>query len=35
MARAFIDHAGRLHQGIAEVADAVVVMTAGLPHRLK
>ena len=35
MARAFIDHAGRLHQGIAELADAVVLMTAGLPHRLK
>jgi adenosylcobinamide kinase/adenosylcobinamide-phosphate guanylyltransferase len=35
MARAFIDHAGRLHQGIAEVADAVVFMTAGLPQRLK
>jgi adenosylcobinamide kinase / adenosylcobinamide-phosphate guanylyltransferase len=35
MARAFIDHAGRLHQRIAEVADAVVLMTAGLPQRLK
>jgi adenosylcobinamide kinase / adenosylcobinamide-phosphate guanylyltransferase len=35
MARAFIDHAGRLHQGIAEQADTVVFMTAGLPHRLK
>ncbi len=35
MARRFIDHAGRLHQGIAEQADAVVLMTAGLPHRLK
>lgn len=35
MARAFVDHAGRLHQGIAELADAVVLMTAGLPHRLK
>ncbi len=35
MARAFIDHAGRLHQRIAEVANAVVLMTAGLPQRLK
>lgn len=35
MARRFIDHAGFLHQGIAEQADAVVFMTAGLPHRLK
>jgi adenosylcobinamide kinase/adenosylcobinamide-phosphate guanylyltransferase len=35
MARAFIDHAGFLHQRIAEQADAVVLMTAGLPQRLK
>jgi adenosylcobinamide kinase/adenosylcobinamide-phosphate guanylyltransferase len=35
MARVFVDHAGRLHQRIAEVADAVVFMTAGLPQRLK
>jgi adenosylcobinamide kinase / adenosylcobinamide-phosphate guanylyltransferase len=35
MARQFVDHAGFLHQGIAERADAVVLMTAGLPHRLK
>jgi adenosylcobinamide kinase/adenosylcobinamide-phosphate guanylyltransferase len=35
MARQFVDHAGMLHQGIAELADAVVFMTAGLPHRLK
>ena len=35
MARQFVDHAGFLHQGIAERADAVVFMTAGLPHRLK
>jgi adenosylcobinamide kinase/adenosylcobinamide-phosphate guanylyltransferase len=35
MARAFVDQAGWLHQGIAEQADAVVLMTAGLPHRLK
>jgi adenosylcobinamide kinase/adenosylcobinamide-phosphate guanylyltransferase len=35
MARRFIDHAGRLHQGIARQADAVVLMTAGLAQRLK
>ncbi len=35
MARAFVDHAGWLHQRIAERADAVVLMTAGLPQRLK
>ena len=35
MARQFVDHAGMLHQGIAERADAVVFMAAGLPHRLK
>jgi adenosylcobinamide kinase / adenosylcobinamide-phosphate guanylyltransferase len=35
MARAFVDHAGRLHQRIAERADVVVLMTAGLAQRLK
>jgi adenosylcobinamide kinase/adenosylcobinamide-phosphate guanylyltransferase len=35
MARAFVDHAGRLHQSIAEQAEAVVLMTAGLPLYLK
>jgi adenosylcobinamide kinase / adenosylcobinamide-phosphate guanylyltransferase len=35
MARSFIDHAGWLHQRIAERADAVVFMTAGLARRLK
>jgi adenosylcobinamide kinase / adenosylcobinamide-phosphate guanylyltransferase len=35
MARRFVDQAGLLHQGIAQRADAVVFMTAGLPHRLK
>jgi adenosylcobinamide kinase / adenosylcobinamide-phosphate guanylyltransferase len=35
MARQFIDHTGFRHQGIALQADAVVFMTAGLPHRLK
>jgi adenosylcobinamide kinase / adenosylcobinamide-phosphate guanylyltransferase len=35
MARAFIDHAGWLHQRIAEEADDVVFMAAGLPFHLK
>jgi adenosylcobinamide kinase / adenosylcobinamide-phosphate guanylyltransferase len=34
-ARAFIDHAGRLHQRIAQAADAVVLMTAGIAQHLK
>ena len=34
MARAFVDHAGFLHQRIAERADAVLLVTAGLPQRL-
>jgi adenosylcobinamide kinase/adenosylcobinamide-phosphate guanylyltransferase len=35
MARAFIDHAGLLHQRVAEMADRVLLMTAGLPQQLK
>ena len=35
MARAFVDHAGWLHQRIAEQADVVVLVAAGLPLRLK
>ncbi len=35
MARAFIDHAGLLHQRIAEKADRVLFMTAGLAQQLK
>jgi adenosylcobinamide kinase / adenosylcobinamide-phosphate guanylyltransferase len=35
MARAFVDHAGRMHQRIAERADVVIFMTAGLGQRLK
>lgn len=35
MARAFIEHAGWLHQRIAEEADVVVFMAAGLPLHLK
>ena len=35
LARAFIDHAGRLHRDLAEVAERVVFMTAGLPQEIK
>jgi adenosylcobinamide kinase/adenosylcobinamide-phosphate guanylyltransferase len=35
LARAFRDHAGRLHQAIAERAGLVVLMAAGLPLVLK
>ncbi len=35
LARAFRDEAGRLHQRLAGVADAVVFMVAGLPMRVK
>ena len=35
MARAFRDHAGRLHQDIAAVAHRVVFVAAGLPLTLK
>ena len=35
MARAFRDHAGRLHQKIAEVSGEVFFVTAGLPQKLK
>jgi adenosylcobinamide kinase/adenosylcobinamide-phosphate guanylyltransferase len=35
LARAFRDHAGRLHQAIAAVADRVVFVVAGLPMTLK
>ena len=35
MARAFRDHAGRLHQKIAAVADRVELVAAGLPLVLK
>ena len=31
MARAFRDHAGRLHQEVAAVADAVYFLVAGIP----
>ena len=35
MAREFRDHAGRLHQDIAAIANHVWFVTAGLPQRLK
>ncbi len=35
MTRLFVDEAGRLHQRIAEISDKVVLVTAGIPQRLK
>jgi adenosylcobinamide kinase/adenosylcobinamide-phosphate guanylyltransferase len=35
LARAFRDHAGRLHQDLAKIANRVVFMVAGLPMVLK
>ena len=35
LARAFVDHAGRLHQAVAAAASSVVLMAAGLPITLK
>ena len=35
LAREFRDHAGRLNQAAAAAADEVVLMTAGIPQRIK
>ena len=35
LARAFVDHAGRLHQSLAGAAQSVLFMAAGLPLVLK
>lgn len=35
LARRFVDESGRLHQRIAEVADEVIFVTAGIPQVLK
>ncbi|TQV77869.1 bifunctional adenosylcobinamide kinase/adenosylcobinamide-phosphate guanylyltransferase [Denitrobaculum tricleocarpae] len=35
LARDFRDHAGRLHQAVAAVADSVVFMVAGIPMTVK
>ncbi|MCQ8104191.1 bifunctional adenosylcobinamide kinase/adenosylcobinamide-phosphate guanylyltransferase [Methylomonas sp. SURF-2] len=35
MTRRFVDEAGFLHQELAQICDQVVLVTAGLPQRLK
>ncbi len=35
MTRRFVDEAGFLHQALAQICDSVVLVTAGLPQRLK
>jgi adenosylcobinamide kinase/adenosylcobinamide-phosphate guanylyltransferase len=35
MSRQYVDELGRLHQKIAQEADQVTLMVAGLPHKIK
>lgn len=35
MSRMYVDELGRLHQKIAQIADQVTLMVAGLPHKIK
>ena len=35
MTRRFVDEAGFLHQALAQICDSVVLVTAGLPQKLK
>lgn len=35
ISRRFVDEAGRLHQGLAQVCDQVTMLVAGLPQNLK
>lgn len=35
MTRRFVDEAGFLHQALARISDSVVLVTAGLPQKLK
>lgn len=35
MTRRFVDEAGRLHQRLGQICDGVVLVTAGLPQKLK
>ena len=35
MTRRFVDEAGFLHQALAQICDSVILVTAGLPQRLK
>ena len=35
LSRLFVDETGRLHQRLAQQADQVILMVAGLPHQIK